>query len=158
MNPAEAYIKATKLRAKAYAYFYDEMTREFGSQSADKIFTAATYRLGIDGSGMYSQEAKHSARKLGEEFTSDPLLREVFQQELLAANDETVTIKMKQCPLVDQWKEMNVPQLEIEKLCQLANRIDYGIFESLGYELASPQQISRGGESCILVVTRKKSE
>lgn len=45
MTPEEAFIKATKLRAKVYYYFYEELAKEIGYKKAGEIIPGLSTSL-----------------------------------------------------------------------------------------------------------------
>jgi len=156
MTPEQAFIQATKTRAKAYFYLYEELSKEFGDEKACEVFSRAIYRLGIDKSGKFSDRAGLCAMAFAEEFVKDPVSSKVFSQNVLEADNENARIEMKSCPLVDTWKEMKLSCDTIKLMCDLACQVDFGTIESKGYKLYFPQRIACGDESCILEVRRNK--
>ena len=156
MSSKEAFTKATKVRAKAYAYFFEEMAKEVGTDKAMIIFSRVTYRMGQEKAKQFSEEAKRSAKKLAEEFIADPVGSIVFAQSILEADEDHAKIEMKGCPLVEMWEEMELSEDQICRMCDMAYRIDFGTIESLGYELVFPTRIACGEPSCILEIKKKK--
>ena len=154
MTPVEAFIEATKVRAKAYSFLYEEMVNEIGRENADKIFSNATYKLGVDKSKLYSEEARKNAKILAEEFVSNPLSHEVFKQSVIEGDENKAVIQMKRCPLVDKWKEMGLSRDKIKTLCDLAYRVDFGKIESLGYKMRFDKRLSDNDDSCMLVIEK----
>ena len=65
MNPVEAFVEATKVRAKAYVYIFDAMVDEIGEEKAKKIFSKATYNMGKDKIENLTDEEKKSAIVFG---------------------------------------------------------------------------------------------
>jgi len=155
MTPVEAFIEATKVRAKAYLFLYEEMKAEIGEEKAKKIFSNAVYKLGIDKSKLYPDNVKASAISIAEEFVSNPLSREVFKQSIISGNDDKAIIKMERCPLVDKWNEMKLSENKIKTMCDLAYRIDFGKIESLGFKLTFDKRIADGEDSCVLIIEKK---
>ncbi len=151
----EAFESATMLRAKAYAYIYEEILKETGEKKADAIMKRAIYRLGVDKSKKYPPEAAVSARKVAEIFTSDPVSRESFGQSLLSGDESSAKVEMTNCALVGMWREMGFTDDKIVKLCDLAYQVDFGKIESLGFTLAFSSRISEGCKSCILEISKK---
>lgn len=155
MTAEEAFIKATKVRAKAYAYFYEEMENEVGAEVAEKIFTRVTYRLGTDNANAMRNEEKSSVTAVAKTFTKEGVGKNVFQQTLVDANDEKAEVKMEYCPLVEAWREMGLSVGRIKTLCDMAYRIDFGTLEGAGYALSFPSRIATGDDCCTLAITKK---
>jgi hypothetical protein len=151
----EAFEKATMVRAKAYAYIYEELLAEVGEEKADAIFKKAIYRLGADKAGDYPESTRNNAKQVAEIFTSDPVSRGAFGQSVLSADDTNAKIEMTDCALVRMWKEMGFSDEKIVKLCDLAYQVDFGKIESLGFSLKFSSRISEGGKSCVLEIAKK---
>jgi hypothetical protein len=155
MTAEEAFIKATKARAKAYYYLYEEMVKEFGVQKADKVFSKAMYNLGLEKAETFRPESKDSAEILADEFVKDGLGKKVFSQTVIESSNLKAVIEMRSCPLVAAWKEMNLSEQKIKKLCDMAHQIDFGTVEGKGLSLNFPNRIACGDESCLLEVYKK---
>ena len=81
----------------------------------------------------------------------------VFEMELEENGVEKGILKFKRCPLVDAWKEYNIPLEERIEICRLACYGDYGrVSCAEGINLEFPQQLSKDQECCELLFTRKK--
>ncbi len=150
MTPEQAFINATKFRGRAYYYFYDEMAKAFGEDRAAEVYSKAIYRLGIDKSNSFKKESGKSAMALADDFVGNETGRNVFAQTILSADENEATIEMKNCPLVEAWKEMNLTDEMISRLCDLAYQVDYGTVEGLGFKLDFKSRISDGCPACIL--------
>ncbi|HEX9063343.1 MAG TPA: L-2-amino-thiazoline-4-carboxylic acid hydrolase [Clostridia bacterium] len=155
MTNEEVFIQASKLRAKAYYYLFDEFSKEIGEEKTQEIFKKAIYRLGLDKSESFSSAAGLSAKTFAEEFVKDPIGKNVFKQSILEAQEDKAVVEMKGCPLVDLWKELNLSDEQIAKLCDAAHQIDYGTVEGKGLKLKFPTRLSHGGSSCILEINKK---
>lgn len=81
----------------------------------------------------------------------------VFEMELEEKGEEKGVLKFKRCPLVDAWKEYNIPLEDRIEICRLACYGDYGrVSCAEGINLEFPQQLSKDQECCELLFTRKK--
>jgi hypothetical protein len=150
----DAFERATSLRAKAYAYIYEELEKEAGEELADRVFIKAIYRLGVDKSKTYSAKAKKSAKEFAEEFVADPVGSSLFKQKILSSSTDNAKIQMEYCPLVKMWKDMGLSKSKISKLCDLAYQVDFGTVEGLGYKLKFDCRIADNKKSCILDVSK----
>jgi hypothetical protein len=151
----EAFISATKLRAKAYAYFFEEIVKACGHVKAKELCSRATYRLGLDKASEFRKELRNSALSLAEAFVADPVGHAVFKQQILSGNEKEAVIEMKYCPLVDMWQSMKLHSDLICTLCDFAHRIDYGTIEGAGFNLSFKSMIARGDKSCVLHIFRE---
>lgn len=155
MTPEEAFINATKLRAKAYYYIFEEFSNELGEEKAIKIFSKAIYKFGEDKSKVFSDNAKKSAKKFGEEFVSNPISNKVFKQKFLEGNEEFAKVEMKNCPLVEMWKEMGLSKEKISIMCDIAYMVDFGKTESAGYKLKFNSRIADSDDCCLLEIKKE---
>jgi hypothetical protein len=155
MTPEEAFISATKMRAKAYYYIFKEFSDELGEKKAKEIFSRAIYKFGIDKSKVFSADSKKSAKNFGEEFVSNPMSNKVFKQKFLEGNEEYARVEMKNCPLVDMWKEMGLSKEEISTMCDIAHMVDFGKTESAGFKLKFSSRIADSEDCCILEIKKE---
>jgi hypothetical protein len=153
----DTFISTTKLRAKAYAYFYEEAEKEVGQAKAVEMFKRAAYRLGLDKSKSFRQEAHESAAELAEDFKSDPVGEHVFQIKIINKSENKAEIAMSYCPLLEMWREMKYSPDEICRLCDIAHQIDYGTIEGCGFALEFPERAACCGEKCILKISKKNA-
>jgi hypothetical protein len=149
----EAFEKATRLRAKAYAYLYEELVEKIGKAIADEVFSKAIYRLGEDAAHTIPEQSLKNPAAIADNFIDDPIPRCVFRQSIVKSDNHSAVVEMKQCPLVVVWREMALPPSRIRKLCDLAYRIDFGKIETLGYRLDFRSRIADGDNSCILEIS-----
>jgi len=151
----QAFEEATKLRAKAYAYFFEELIKEMDVQAAKDLCSRATYRLGLDKAETIPEKSRDSAQKIAEHFVANSVGNAVFNQRILSADKNKAVIEMKNCPLVIMWRDMKLPNTRICTLCDFAHKIDYGNIEGAGFKLSFTSRIACGDESCILEISKK---
>jgi hypothetical protein len=154
MTPVEAFTTATKARAKAYYFIFEEFANEIGEEKAIKIFSKAIYKFGIDKSKKFSNKAKKSAKQFGEEFVSNPISNKVFKQTFIEGNNDYAKVEMKNCPLVEMWKEMGLSKEKISLLCDIAHMVDFGKTESSGFNLKFNSRIADGENCCQLEINK----
>ena len=155
MTPVEAFISATKQRAKAYYYIFEEFASELGEKKAKEIFSRAIYKFGIEKSKNFSDNSKKSPKNFSEEFVSNPISNKVFQQKSLEGDKNQAIVEMKNCPLVDMWKEMGLSKEKISTLCDIAHMVDFGKTESAGFKLKFKSRIADGDDCCLLEIQSK---
>jgi hypothetical protein len=155
MTPAEAFINATKARAKAYYYIFEEFASELGEKKAKEIFSRAIYKFGIEKSKNFSDNSKESPKKFSEAFVSNPISNEVFKQKSIEGDSNHAKVEMKNCPLVEMWKEMGLSKEKISTLCDIAYMVDFGKTESAGFNLKFQSRIADGDDCCLLEIKNK---
>ena len=112
----QAFINATKLRAKAYAYFYEELMKELGREKALELGSKVAYRLGLDKADGFPPGTGGSVSKTARAFAADPIGNTVFHLEVLSDNGDEAIIEMSHCPLVEMWESMGYSRDTIEDL------------------------------------------
>ena len=150
----KTFINATKLRAKAYAYFYEESIKILSLSKAAEVCSRATYRMGKDRVKEFSKEAAESALVFAKEFAGDPAGSAVFKIKVLKGDKKTAVVEMSYCPLVEMWKELGYSSEKICTLCDIAHRIDFGTVEGMEYKLKFTERIACGGKKCILEIKK----
>ena len=149
----QAFITATKLRAKAYAYFFEEIAKELGDEQSKELCSRVTYRLGLDKASEIPDDLKDSALNFAKAFVADPVGSTVFKQQIISGNEKEAMIEMKYCPLVDMWQRMKLKSEVTGILCDIAHRIDYGTIEGAGFKLTFKSRIACGNKSCVLLIS-----
>ena len=155
MKATDAFKKATSLRAEAYVYFYEEMKKELPRENAIEICKRVTYRLGEKKAGAYPRLTHNNPKSIAEHFISDRLGKKVFDQSIAETSDNSATIEMKYCPLVAEWKKMDLDSNFIALMCDMARQIDFGTIESLGCHLQFLSCIAENDPSCRLKILKK---
>ncbi len=119
-----------------------EAIREHGRQKAVKGYSAAAR------SGDLVAAA--------EEFAGpDPVKQFQFAPRIVSADSGEAVIAMSRCPLVDQWKEMELPPGDVALLCRIARSVDFGTWEgALGFRLRFEGTRGEGRGVCVLRVRK----
>jgi hypothetical protein len=63
-------------------------------------------------------------------------------------------LRLKECPLVEAWKELGLSPQLLRTMCDLAYQVDFGKFETAGYKLKFNCRIADGDAACDLHVTK----
>lgn len=81
---------------------------------------------------------------------------ELFDKEIVSEGDDVCEAKFHRCPLVDVWREYGLSPERIDRLCDLANKGDFGRASNFhNAELSFPTRIGGGDDFCTLHITRK---
>jgi hypothetical protein len=147
-----AVLSAMGGRAE-YLYHILKAMDEAGIKDADSILKKAIYQVG-----------KTWAKKLGEvknphEFWDKLLsddLRQILKLNRVRDTGDEVELHFYRCPLVWRWEQMGIDPQMIERLCKIANQVDYGNVESFGFDLKMDPGLGRGDARCALIVRRRK--
>ena len=149
-----AVLNAMAGRAE-YLYHILKAMDEAGIENADDILKKAIYEVG-----------KTWAKKLGDvknphEFWDKLLtddLRQVLKLDWVRDGEDEVELHFHRCPLVWGWERMDVEPEMIERLCKIANQVDYGNTESFGFELDMDPGLGRGDKRCTLIVRKRNTK
>lgn len=79
--------------------------------------------------------------------------RQVFNAELIEANDQHAVVHFHYCPLVAAWLEEGLPAGRIAELCRHACKGDQGRASNFPITLRFPKQLAKGDEYCELDIT-----
>lgn len=82
---------------------------------------------------------------------------EMFEKEIITEEDDKCIAYFHRCPLVDAWREYGLDDATIDRLCDLANKGDFGRASNFkNAELTFPKRIGGGDPYCELHIERKK--
>lgn len=91
--------------------------------------------------------------------TENPVFHELFGKETVEESPDHCVIHFHNCPLVSAWKKMGLPAERIDRLCDLANKGDYGkAAQFKNVTLTIPKRLGAGDDYCVLCIERKKTE
>jgi hypothetical protein len=141
-------------RALVYAYLFDELEAELGTQRAADVMKRAIFRRGLDIGRRYRAAAEAGdldevGRLFVEGSPCDGALFEPAVEEP-PAGGRTV-LRMTACPLADAWREAGYEPKRVDLLCEIASAVDERTFEGAGLDLRFlDRQACVSGERCLL--------
>jgi hypothetical protein len=143
-------------RALLYYYLFDEMRREMGEERAKEVFVRAVRRRGAEIGAKYADAAQAGdfAAVAGRFVDDSPCEGELFEPAVLEIADDSCTLTMSTCPLVEAWRDAGLDDDEVALMCRLAAEIDFATFESVGLSLQMNEKIGEGARACKLVLRR----
>jgi len=154
----EKVAQATRQRAAAYAHLFLVLRREFGEQRAADLMSEAIRNHGAEKSKRgYSKEARGGdLERAAREFASpDPVKQHQFAPRIVSLEPGEAVIAMSRCPLVDEWKAMDLPERDVEMLCHIAHAVDFGTWEgAMPFELRFEGTRGEGREECVLRIRK----
>ena len=148
---------AIRDRAVIYYYIYEALKEEVGKKKAVKIMKDSVYRRGEDHAADYVNSGEPiNIASLADKFVKySPARGKIFHPYIKEITLKTTDLVMGKCPLVEAWRKMGLDNEEVELLCDIANQIDYGKYEKLGYSLKIKETIAKGNLCCLLQVSPK---
>ncbi len=145
-----------KNRAMLYYYFFDEARKVVGEEQATAIMKSAIYRRGVDAGNKLSCNAPSDIQGLKEDFLASVPGGDVyFSPEVERCDSEALDITMHECPLLEAWKEADLPEEDVVKIAAIAGHIDAGTFEGAGFGFHS-ETWEPGREGCCHLHIRTK--
>mgnify|MGYP006350397347 CR=1 FL=1 len=67
-------------------------------------------------------------------------------------------LAMSRCPLVDEWRDMGLPDRDVETLCRIAHAVDFGTWEgALPFALRFECTRGQGRDAWVLRVTKARA-
>ena len=137
MIPISALRAALKMRAAAYAHFFDVMREQFGLEKALETGREATRRLGAAMGENYSEHGPDDLAGLASAFLGGiPGVGELFIPEVVKCDADELEIYFQKCPLKDAWMDLGRSDEDLEHLCNFASAIDGGLFTAAGFTFA----------------------
>lgn len=122
-------------RGMIYYNMYKTLSAEFGKEKAADLMRDAIYNRGVEQSKVLAGLDNKDVKGLMEKFLSIiPDGGTMFGPEILNVEDDAVDIKFHRCPLKECWLEAGIPEDEVAELCQIAARVDNGLFEGAGFK------------------------
>ncbi len=77
-----------------------------------------------------------------------------FAMEEIQVGEEQGIYRFHHCALCEAWRELGCSQPEINQLCQLAMKGDYGVVSAFPLKLEFNSTIADGSEYCEMVITK----
>lgn len=137
MVPLAMLKRAFAMRAWAYAYMFDVLREEFGTDRALELLSESTRRMGKDMGGAYEGFGPQDLDGLRDRFLDGiPAGDVMFKPEVLETGGESLEIKFHTCPLKVAWQDMGRSDEDLELLCKAAGAIDGGLFNRAGFTFA----------------------
>jgi len=147
---ALSVLNAMAGRAEYLAHILKAMD-EAGVENADEILKKAIYNVG------QTWAAKLGKVENPHEFWDKlltPELREILKLDWVRDGEDEVELHFYRCPLVYGWQNMDLEPAMIERLCKIANQVDYGNVESFGFKLEMDPGLGEGRQRCTLIVKK----
>lgn len=149
-------------RALMYAYLFDELEAELGSERAAEVMKRAIFRRGLEIGARYREAAEAGdlaevGRLFVEGSPSDGALFEPAVDE--GPGGGRIVLRMTACPLVDAWRTAGYDEERVDLLCEIAAEVDQGTFQGAGLDLRFlDRQACPAGERCLLELRRREVE
>lgn len=154
--------EATRHRAAVLAHLLRVLRKKLGEEEAVALMSEAIHACGREKSGKgYSLPARSGdLMQAAREFAGpDPVKQYQFAPRIVSANEGEAVIAMARCPLVDQWKEMELPPEDVALLCRIARSVDFGTWEgALGFRLRFEGTLGEGWDECVLRVRKNDTQ
>ena len=137
------------------AVWFDRLLKAASAQGCDieQLTDDAIFTFGAD---SVSPDAGDEPRDFLKFMTANPVFFELFGKEVIEESDDHCVIHFHNCPLVSAWKAQGLEAERVDRLCDLANKGDYGKaaqFENV--ELTIPKRLGAGDDYCVLCIDRK---
>lgn len=125
---------AYSMRAKFYKHMFDVLRETYDNDTAIKLMSEATYRLGSEMGEKLKPHGPTNIEALTEQFLQGiPCKDHLFAPELRKCDEEGMEIQFHTCPLKTSWEADGREGDELEMLCRSAGAIDAGMFTTAGF-------------------------
>jgi hypothetical protein len=156
----EKVAEATRQRAAVLAHLLRVLREKLGQEQAVDLMSKAIYAYGKEKSlkGYSPSALAGDLVQAAREFAGpDPVKQHQFAPRIVSADGGEAVIAMSRCPLVDQWKEMGLPQEDVALMCRVARSVDFGTWEgALGFRLCFEGTRGDGKGECVMRVSKKR--
>jgi len=154
LEEARAETRASfENRALMYAYIFDELEAEVGTERATRIMKRAIYRRGLEVSERYRAAAQEGdLAEVGRLFVEgSPAKGALFTPAVEEVDADRLVLSMRSCPLADAWREAGYSEAKVDLLCEIAAEVDEGTFKGAGLELTFlDRHACAGSDACLL--------
>ena len=149
---------AHKKRAIIYYHMNNTLSDELGSDRATELMKKAIFKHGSDVAAHYPQAAQDGDVNAiaGQWALPDKAGTEVFGQEAEVIDENSVRLIIRNCPLVEAWREYGISPKKIDCLCDIANAVDVGTFDAMGFNIEFKKRLGAGDDYCEMILKRKK--
>ena len=148
-------------RAYMYAYIYEELLGAMGKEAAVELMKRAIYRRGLEVGRKYQTAvAAADMIEVGSMFCGgSPCEGGLFEPGIEESSKGHIVLRMTACPLVEAWRSMELPDDEVDTLCEIAAAVDEGTFAGAGLDLEFLSRIGTAGtQRCLLDLTLPTDE
>jgi hypothetical protein len=145
-----------KNRARIYYHIYRRLSAEIGEEKAIAVLKRALYDRGSEkGRQLAEKIGSPDLRQVAAAFVEGKQGIDVFGHEVVEVDDNHALLRLNQCPLVEAWKDLGLSPEGIKTMCDFAYQVDFGKFETAGYNLKFNRRIAEGNSSCDLKVEKR---
>ena len=126
---------AFQARARLYWHLYVTLREAHGAAEAERLLGLAIERTGAEaGARLFAGLGEADPLAVATRFltVASPDWGRLFPHELERAEDGTVTLRVRRCPLKDAWLADGRTPEEVATLCRIAGRADHGVFGEAG--------------------------
>lgn len=144
---------AIKDRATWFALLYRTFKKALPEEEVQRLARQAIYEFG-----------RLKAKKDPEDFGPEAWVRKHVQKGSAIVFDsdveegaESAMQKMKFCPLVEAWQELDCSKEEIDLFCDIAMEGDRGRADAHGVRMVLDERIGKGDPCCKLMIHKAQS-
>ncbi|WP_051294772.1 L-2-amino-thiazoline-4-carboxylic acid hydrolase [Maridesulfovibrio bastinii] len=153
----EELYAANENRAIIYKLIFDAMVNEFGLEKAKEVMKKGIYARGAQIAEGLKPFAPNDFKGLCDAFIGGiPDDSKMFAPTVTRCDEGGLDIEFANCPLKNAWKDMGLSDEECATLCEVAGIIDYGTFESAGFDFQMTALPEGSKEKCYLKIREKK--
>ena len=140
------------------AAWFDRLLKAAESQGCniEKLTDDAIFTFGQEAvRGEHGQEPRDFLKFM----TADLVFFELFGKEIMEDTADRCVLHFHNCPLVSAWKKQGLPPERVDRLCDLANKGDFGKADQFeDVTLTIPKRLGAGDAYCELCIERRKGK
>lgn len=138
------------------AAWFHRLLEAAAAQGCDieKLTDDAIFSFGVDG---VPQGAGDDPLDFLAFMTANETFFELFGKEVIEKTPDYCELRFHNCPLVSAWKKQGLTSERVSRLCDLANKGDFGKASQFkNVTLTIPDRLGAGDTYCTLCIDRKK--
>lgn len=120
-------------RGRVYWHMYATLRDALGAEEAERLVSAAVEAHGrAGGERIFASLPEGTPMQVAAHFLriASPDWGRLFAHEVRRDEDGRVEIRVLRCPLKDAWVADGRSEAEVETLCRIAGRADWGCFSA----------------------------
>jgi hypothetical protein len=140
-------------RGRVYWHMYETLREALGAEAAERLVSAAVEAHGrAGGERIFASLPTGTPMEVAAHFLriASPDWGRLFAHEVRQDEQGCVEIRVLRCPLKDAWLADGRTEAEIETMCRIAGRADWGCFSAAPCAFAAETWTTGRDGCCVL--------
>lgn len=140
------------------AAWFDRLLKAAEAQGCDieKLTDDAIFTFGQEAVPESHGQNPRDFLKL---MTADKVFFELFGKEIIEDTEDRCVLHFHNCPLVSAWRKQGLAPERVDRLCDLANKGDFGKADRFqNVKLTIPKRLGGGDAYCELCIEKREEK